>query len=51
MCGPYNFGPNTVDSGLVNIASNTWKIAIGVPLGTGTNSALSRITNANPAST
>jgi len=48
MCGPYNFGPNTVDGGLVGIASNTWKIVVGVPLGSGT--ALSRITNANPNS-
>ncbi len=47
-CGPYNFGPNTVDGGLVAIASNTFKIVVGVPLGAGT--ALSRITNANPNS-
>ncbi len=35
-CGPYNFGPNYVDSGLVGVASNTFKIAVCVPLGTGT---------------
>jgi uncharacterized repeat protein (TIGR01451 family) len=48
MCGPYNFGPNRLDSGLVGVASNTWKIVVAVPLGAGT--ALSRITNANPNS-
>jgi uncharacterized repeat protein (TIGR01451 family) len=46
MCGPYNFGQGRLDSGLVGVASNTWKIVVGVPLGSGT--ALSRITNANP---
>lgn len=48
MSGPYNFGPNRVDLGLVGIASNTWKIIVCVPLGSGT--ALSRITNADPNS-
>lgn len=46
-CGPYNFGPSTVDSGKVNIASNTFKVIVCVPLGAGT--AFSRITNADPA--
>ena len=49
MCGPYNFWPTKpFASGLVGVASNTWKIAVVVPLGSGT--ALSRITNANPNS-
>jgi len=47
-CGPYNFGPNRVDGGLVGIASNTFKIIVCVPLASGT--ALSRITNADPNS-
>jgi uncharacterized repeat protein (TIGR01451 family) len=48
MCGPSSFGTNRLDSGLVGVATNTWKIVVLVPLGSGT--ALSRITNANPNS-
>jgi DNA/RNA endonuclease G (NUC1)/PKD repeat protein len=47
-CGPRNFGTTTIVGGYVYVPSNTWKIAVCVPLGGGT--ALSRITNANPAS-
>jgi uncharacterized repeat protein (TIGR01451 family) len=45
-CGPSAFGPAGFDGGHVALASNTWKIVVGVPLGSGT--ALSRLTNANP---
>ena len=48
ICGPSAFGPLVFDSGHVALASNTWKIVVGVPLGSGT--ALNRITNANPNS-
>lgn len=46
--GPYDFGPYTVDGGLVGIASNTFKIIVCVPLGSGV--AFSRITNTDPNS-
>ena len=46
-CGPRGFGSTTIASGHVYVSSNNWKIAVCVPLGSGT--ALSRITNANPA--
>ena len=48
MCGPYNFGTGTADSGHVTLSSNNWKVVVGVPLGAGT--ALSRITNSDPNS-
>ena len=47
-CGPYNFGSTTAGASHVYIASNIFKIVVCAPLGSGT--ALSRITNANPAS-
>jgi DNA/RNA endonuclease G (NUC1)/PKD repeat protein len=43
LCGPSNFGTNTVDAGHVGIASNTWKIVVCVPLGGSNTTALSRI--------
>jgi DNA/RNA endonuclease G (NUC1) len=49
ICGPSHFAASKpFDSGKVGLASNVWKIAVCVPLGTG--NALSRITNANPSS-
>ncbi|MFM2295008.1 MAG: hypothetical protein RLZZ350_1421, partial [Verrucomicrobiota bacterium] len=42
VCGASGFGTNTIPSGKAYIGSNTWKIAVVVPLGSGT--ALSRIT-------
>lgn len=45
MCGPSGFGTNVIPSGKAYIPSNTWKIAVVVPLGTGT--ALSRLTLTN----
>ena len=49
ISGPSNFGTNRIASGGHGaIASNVWKIVVCVPLGAGT--ALSRITNADPAS-
>lgn len=44
ICGPSGFGTNTIPSGKAFIANYTWKIAVVVPLGSG--SALSRITAA-----
>ena len=46
-CGPRNFGTTTV-GGQVYIPSNTWKIVVCAPLGSGT--AYSRLTNATAAS-
>ena len=45
MCGPSGFGTNTIPSGLAYIPSNTWKVVVCVPLGSGT--ALSRISATN----
>ena len=47
-CGPRGFGSTTIAGGRVYVPSNTWKIAVCVPLGGGT--ALDRITNATAAS-
>ena len=44
ICGPSGFGTTKIPSGEVYIPSNTWKVAVCVPLGTGT--AASRITTA-----
>ncbi len=44
ICGPSGFGTNRIPSGKAYIAAYTWKIAVFVPLGSGT--ALSRITSA-----
>ena len=44
ICGPSGFGTNRIPSGKAVIATNTWKIAMFVPAGSGT--ALSRITSA-----
>lgn len=44
-CGPSGFGTNKIPSGKVYIPSNTWKIVVVVPLGTGT--AVSRLTVSN----
>jgi DNA/RNA endonuclease G (NUC1)/PKD repeat protein len=46
-CGPRGFDSSTIAGGNVYIPSNTWKIVVCAPLGSGT--ALGRITNANPA--
>jgi hypothetical protein len=43
ICGPSGFGVNRIPSGKAVIPDYTWKIAVVVPLGSGT--ALSRITN------
>ena len=48
ICGPYNFGSLRAGASSVGIASNIWKIVVGVPFGADT--ALGRITNANPSS-
>src|ERR1035437_5143670 len=45
ICGGSGFGTNTLPSGKASIPSNTWKIAVCVPLGGGT--ALSRIAITN----
>lgn len=45
ICGPSGFGTNKIPSGKAYIGSNTWKIAVCVPLGSGT--ALSRISLTN----
>jgi len=45
MCGPSGFGTNRIPSGKAVIPNYTWKIAVVVPLGSGT--ALSRITSTN----
>jgi hypothetical protein len=45
ICGGSGFGTNTIPSGAAFIPSNTWKIAVCVPLGSGT--ALSRIAITN----
>ncbi len=47
-CGPRNFGTTTIASGHVYIPSNTWKVVVCAPLGSGT--AFSRLTNATAAS-
>ena len=47
-CGPRGFGSTTIAGGHVYVPSNTWKIAVCVPLGSGT--AYSRLTNATAAS-
>jgi len=47
-CGPRNFGTATIAAGHVYIPSNTWKIVVCAPLGSGT--AFSRLTNATAAS-
>ncbi|HUJ09718.1 MAG TPA: DNA/RNA non-specific endonuclease [Verrucomicrobiae bacterium] len=47
-CGPRGFDGTTIASGHVYVPSYNWKIVVCAPLGIGT--ALSRITNANPAS-
>jgi endonuclease G len=46
-CGPRGFGANTIPSGYVHIPSNLWKIAVCVPLGSGT--AYDRLTNSPAA--
>ena len=46
-CGPRGFGSTTIAGGHVYVPSNVWKVVVCAPLGGGT--ALSRITNANPA--
>ena len=48
MCGPYNFSTVTAGASKVYIASNIFKIVVCAPLGADT--ALGRITNANPSS-
>ena len=35
ICGPSGFGTNTIPSGKAYIPSNTWKIVVCVPLGSG----------------
>lgn len=45
ICGPSGFGTNTIPSGKAYIPSNTWKVVVCVPLGSGT--ALSRICATN----
>jgi DNA/RNA endonuclease G (NUC1) len=45
VCGPGGFGTNTIPSGEAFIPSNTWKVVVCVPLGSGT--ALSRVTATN----
>jgi len=45
VCGPSGFGPAAIPSGKAAIPSNTWKVVVCVPLGSG--AALSRITAAN----
>jgi uncharacterized repeat protein (TIGR01451 family) len=50
ICGPYNFSTVTAGASKVYIASNIFKIVVCAPLDTSTNTALSRITNANPSS-
>lgn len=45
LCGPSGFGTGKIPSGKASIASNTWKVAVCVPLGSGT--ALSRISATN----
>jgi endonuclease G len=45
ICGPSGFGDRKIPSGKVHIPSNTWKVVVCVPLGSGT--ALSRIVAAN----
>jgi DNA/RNA endonuclease G (NUC1) len=45
ICGASGFGTNTLPSGKAFIPSNTWKIAVFVPPGSGT--ALSRLTTSN----
>jgi DNA/RNA endonuclease G (NUC1)/PKD repeat protein len=47
-CGPYNFGSTTAGASHVFIPSNIFKVVVCAPLGAG--NALSRVTNANPAS-
>ena len=48
ICGPSGFGSATFDNGHVYVPSNTWKVAVFVPLG-GDDSALSRLTNSDPS--
>jgi hypothetical protein len=45
ICGGSGFGTNTIPSGKAHIPTNTWKVVVCVPLGSGT--ALSRITANN----
>jgi endonuclease G len=45
ICGPSGFSTNTIPSGKAYIGSNTWKVVVSVPLGSGT--AMSRITAAD----
>jgi DNA/RNA endonuclease G (NUC1) len=45
ICGPSGFGTNVIPSGKVPIPDYTWKIAVAVPIGSGT--ALERITISN----
>jgi DNA/RNA endonuclease G (NUC1) len=45
ICGPSGFGTNVLPNGNIFIPSNSWKIVVCVPLGSGT--ALSRITATN----
>ena len=45
ICGGSGFGTNILPSGKAFIPSNTWKIAVFVPLGSGT--ALSRLTSSD----
>ncbi|MGA2137605.1 MAG: DNA/RNA non-specific endonuclease [Verrucomicrobiia bacterium] len=48
ICGPYDFSTVTAGASKVYIASNIFKIVVCAPLGADT--ALGRITNANPSS-
>jgi hypothetical protein len=45
ICGPSGFGSSVLPSGKVYIPSNSWKVVVCVPLGSGT--ALSRISVTN----
>jgi endonuclease G len=47
ICGPSGFGTNKIPSGKAYIGSNVWKIAVFVPLGSGSNTALSRLSVTN----
>jgi uncharacterized repeat protein (TIGR01451 family) len=46
-CGPSGFGSTTIDGGHVYVPSSVWKVVVCVPLGSDT--ALSRVTNADPS--
>ncbi|HVM62209.1 MAG TPA: DNA/RNA non-specific endonuclease [Verrucomicrobiae bacterium] len=46
-CGPSGFGSTTIANGHVYVPSNTWKVVVCVPLGSGT--AFDRVANADPS--